>query len=379
MLSLACLAVALLPTPAHAGHWVLKLDGSSGSASANGTPVSYTPPTGTVSLNPITVIGPSASGWFSGSYSFGTPPSYSATATLTIVLTGTWTADTNSDNTPPPSLMFSVSSSATGYYANNGGPLQAGQANDGFGDPFDPKAQYPGTSDTLTARFKSLDPKTLSLTLTLTASATGGPGAKGGGGANASIGTVTLAIHAQPYHWRDAGYNPSITLSSPDTTPGGYADYTGYRLIFRYKWSSTDGNLGDLNGIDIYEYVVYTGNSGTFGTDSSGPYYRPTSPPIAPDPNIGDGTLPYELGNPEISHATPTTGATFDIHSVWPTKTPYSVLTVTAPQKYEFNDSATGEKGTVLFDAGNIQEGVSLNPSIFYIKKSGAHVEKPLP
>lgn len=191
--------------------------------------------------------------------------------------------------------------------------------------------------------------------------------------------SYNMSIHAQPYGWYDAGYNPSLTLSSPDTTPGGYADYSNYRLVFRYKWRSTDGSLADLSGIDIYEHVDYTGNPGTFGTDSSGPYYRPTSPPIAPDPTIGDGKQPYELGNPEVSHDTPTTGATWDVHSVWPTQTPYSALPVTASQKYEFDDPATGEKGTVLYDAGNIQEGVSLNPNIFYIKKSGAHVEEPLP
>ena len=322
MLSLACLAVALLPTPAHAGHWVLKLDGSSASASANGTPVSYTPPTGTVSLNPITVFGPSASGWFSGPYSFGTPPSYSATATLTIVLTGTWTADTNSDNTPPPSLMFSVSSSATGYYANNGGPLQAGQANDGFGDPFDPKAQYPGTSDTLTARFKSLDPKTLSLTLTLTASATGGPGVKGGGGANASIGTVTLGIHAQPYNY----HQTSVTDDGKGT------------LTFIYFWSSTSGSLGNLDpSCLVHEYITYPGGS---------PYVPP--PPFTVTSSTGG---PAGLANPTI---TPTpklsgsVGALTDHQLFGGTNPlnaapPYQSQTFTATQTYEFDDSATGQ------------------------------------
>ena len=323
-LSLACLAMTLLltllPAPAFAGHWVLKLDGSSGSASVNGgTPVPYTPPAGTVSLNPITVIGPSASSWFSGPYSFGTPPTYSATATLTIVLTGTWTADTNSDNTPPPTLMFGVSSSADGYSATNGGPLQAGQANDGFGDPFDPKAQYPGTSDTQAARFKSLDPKTLSLTLTLTASATGGTGARGGGGVNASIGTVTLGIHAQPYNFHK--------ISQTDNHDG--------TISFVYDWLSTTGNKADLTSCYSHERVTYP------GATRAGSYFPPSC--FANSIGLDNPTV-----LPRLDTSSMASGNGYDTHYTWTVSPFYIYTTVTAAQRYEFNDTLTGETNVLI-------------------------------
>ena len=199
--------------------------------------------------------------------------------------------------------------------------------------------------------------------------------------ASAGVGPYTATIHPQPYGWYDAGCNSSVALNDPDIAPGGYANFSAYTLTFRYKWHSTSGNLTDLKPIKIYEDVDYSGNPGTFGADSTGPYYRPTSPPIAPDPRYG--TQPFELGNPEISFDDSTIGATFDGHSCWPTQPGpnlpnYSALPVTAPQKYEYDDPATGQFGKLLFDPGSIQEGVSLNPTVFYIKKSGAHVEKPL-
>ena len=55
-----------------------------------------------------------------------------------------------------------------------------------------------------------------------------------------------------------------------------------------------------------------------------------------------------------------------------------SAQTWTAAQKYEFDDPATGEIGTVLYDAGNITDAVQLNPNQFYVSKSGYPATKPL-
>ena len=382
--ALTLLCLTALDVSAHAGHWVLTTTGS-GRVATNGTAnvSNFVPPT-SPSINSVTIPGISSGDGIGPTFGGVVPNTISATANLTIKVAAVWTPDSNSDNTTPPNVILSETSTARGDQSSAGGPVQAGMADDGFGDPLGPGGYPVGTSTTAGAKYVSKSGGTVTATLTLSASGKGTTSFYvGGASAGASVGPITIAIHAQPYNWHDAGYNPSIIASSPDTTPGGYADYTNYQLIFRYKWSSTDGSLADLSGIDIFEYVDYTGNPGTFGTDSSGPYYRPSSPPIAPDPAIGNGTQPYELGNPEISHAVSTTGTTYDIHSTWPTQKQangkYLPLPVSASQKYKFKDPATGETGTVLYDAGNIQEGVSLNPNQFYIKKSGAHVEKPLP
>ena len=197
-------------------------------------------------------------------------------------------------------------------------------------------------------------------------------------GASTSVGPYTATIHAQPYGWRDAGYDNSGTAK--DNSTGPFIDNTNATMVFRYRFRSTTGNVADLKTIDIYENVDYTGNPGTFGTDNTGSYYRP-GPPIAPDPKVGDGTQPYEVGNPEVSHvptANVLAGYTFDIHSALPTKAPYVALTITAPQKYLYDDNATGQYKVLLFDVGNIVEGVRLNPLQFYFDKSGHEAVEPL-
>lgn len=189
-----------------------------------------------MTLIPITIPGVSASATFNGPQTFGTPQPIKATAALGMVFTGTWTSDTNSDNAAPTSVKFSVQSSANGSYTNNGSAVQAGLADDGYGDPFDPNAPTPSTSHTPTVRYRSSDPKTLSLTLTLSASATGTPGTRGGASASTTAGPFTIFIHAQPYKFRSSGYDLDETYYNKSVQ-----DNTNAILALSYIWSSTDG------------------------------------------------------------------------------------------------------------------------------------------
>ena len=94
--------VVLLPAPAYAGHWVLTA-GVSGEANFGGftRQTAATPPPATNSVTIAQIAAGDARGPV-----FGLPPGTSyglnASSNLTVTVTGTWTSDAKSDNTPPP-------------------------------------------------------------------------------------------------------------------------------------------------------------------------------------------------------------------------------------------------------------------------------------
>ena len=176
----------------------------------------------------------------------------------------------------------------------------------------------------------------------------------------------TITIHAQPYGLFDAGH-----LENGVFVAGPHADNTTGELAFSYGWYSTSGQLGDLNGITIYEVLDYSGTPGTMSSDNK--TFYPQSPPITSGYAVPNG----KAGTPFNA----TTWYAHDVHSAFPTVNPLqplSPLTWTVPQKYEFDDPATGEVGTVLKDMGNIVDRLQINPNKFTVSKSGATATKPL-
>jgi len=358
----AAFSLFALATPARAGHWVLTTKGSGQAmvGSGGGMIQTFTPPppsTNSVTINQI------GSGFGIGP-SFGWPPdTVTASANLQVTVTGTWTSDSNSDNTAPPGVWLSESSTASAT-CTNAGVMQAGSADDGWGDPVAQSGSQMGTSAPPSGqKYVKQSGGSFTASLTLSASASGKQGMyQGGYGASVSLGPITIAVHAQPYGWYDAGWD------EPNGTHhvGGHSDNSTGELGFNYGWKSTDGNLADLKGITMYEYVSYSG-PGTFNSDKTTFY---PGAPVQSGYSIPNG----RAGSP----IDPTTLYARDVHSPFTTTSPLVAATWTAAQKYEFDDPATGEVGVILYDAGNITDAVQLNPNQFYISKSGYSATKPL-
>lgn len=375
--ALLCTAFPLLAlaAPARAGHWVLSTTGSGQAMVGSGGMLqTFTPPSPSTNSVTINSIG---AGWGIGPCFGGTPDTITAKANLQVTVTGTWTSDANSDNTAPPGVWLSESSTARATCTNTGVD-QPGSADDGWGDPVGQSGSQMGISAPPSSpKYVKQSGGSFTVPLTLSASASGKQGMyQGGGGASATVGPITIAVHAQPYNWHDAGWTTGDP-HGPDTTAGGYV--ANGSISFRYKWSSTSGNLGDLAGIKLYEKVDYTGNQGTFHYNADGTvYYYPPHPPIG-SVTASDGTaVPFHISNPETASVDPTQGLAGDQHSAWPTQTPLSAFTCDAPQTYQFDDPTTREVGVVLFGPNTIEDAVKLNPNQFLVSKSGAQGLTPL-
>ena len=321
--------MTFLAEPAHAGHWVWTVSGS-GEADTNGTANQHT---WNAPTTPITITGNTtiisvpqvASGEAVGPTFSGSPIPIVANANLSVTVTGAWTNDTNSDNTTPPGVLFSVNSSARGEYNNSGGPILPGKADDGFGDPVSQSGSSTqiGTSQTPPAKFVPSQSGSVSIALKLSASATGTPGYfQGGGSAGASVGPVTIGIHAQPYN-----FHQTQVMDNGNGT-----------LTFTYFWLSTDGNLSDLDpSCLVHEYVTYQGGS-------------PYVPPAPFTVTTPDGR-PAGLANPTISPSPKLPGSVgiltdnqlFGGTNPLNAAPPYQLQTFTGTQTYEFDDSATGQ------------------------------------
>ncbi len=297
---------------------------------------------------------------------------------MSVTVTGTWTSDSNSDNTAPSSVLFSVQSSAIGNCQNNGNPEQAGLADDGLHDPFDPNAQSPGTSDTPKPEYKPSQSGSISITLPLSASGSGTPGLQGGGDASASVGPITIAIHAQPYNFRRTYF--------PNVTPQTSVIKTAGELQFQYKWSSTDGVMGDLAGETIHENVDAPSSPSV--TINGVTQYAPPAPfgwgipfhfdSVAVDASSVDGiTDSHSWGNGQA----PITDAFAK---------PYQANSFNLTQNYKFNDPATMQSGTEQQIPGNsgpltITDAVIADPNSasgysFTVTKDGStSLPQPLP
>lgn len=307
-----------LAAPARAGHWVLTTTGSGQAMVGSGGMLeTFTPPppsTNSVTINSI------GAGWSTGPCFSGTPGTTTAKANLQVTVTGTWTSDTNSDNTAPPGVWLSESSTA---YATctNAGVNQPGSADDGLGDPVAQSGSQMGISAPPSGqKYVPQSAGSFTVNLTLSASASGTQGMfQGAGSASVCVGPITIAIHAQPYNF----HKTSATDNGDGT------------LTFTYGWSSTSGNIGDLGSCYLHERVTYPGGN-------------PYTPPLPftflnplPNPTIRPG-----IGSSGIS-MTSTTGNS-DIQRVWTPVPPYSSSTVTAQQQYEYDDTQTLVNNTVV-------------------------------
>ncbi len=321
-----------LAAPARAGHWVLTTTGSGQAMIGSGGMVqNFTPPT--PSTNSVT-IGNIAAGADIGP-SFSYPPyAITASANLQVTVTGTWTSDTNSDNTPPPGVWLSESSTARAT-CTNAGVRQAGSADDGWGDAVAQSGSQIGTSAPPSGqKYVKQSGGSFKANLTLSASASGTQGMfQGDGEASASVGPITIAIHAQPYNFHQVR-SPSV-----DNTSGS--------LHFYWGWSSTDGNVSSLSSCTVYEYITWSGDgsSGTtvdgrsawapnhppVGAGSQGGVYAYPSPVIQPDPNASGGNA--TIGTADDLFSAP--------NFVSPCQGPSA--TWTGHQVYYFNDPATGQ------------------------------------
>ena len=383
-LSSFVLATTLLPCPAaRAGHWSLTATGSL-TATANGQPVTsptWSAPSG-ASTNGLSLSSYEVAAAGYGYPQYHTVGTGAVQISISATVTGTWVPD-NGNDPAPPSVTLQETSGAYYKALSGNGTASDGLSNptDAVVSPYDTNYDASGSSSSTVAHYvkKSGSSWTESFTITASANASNPIGfAK----AVAGFSGLTVTIHAQPYGWHDEGHFDA----NGNQFSGPLIDNTAGTMTFLYTFRSTSGNIADLKGIKVYEYVDYSGNPGSFGTDSTGPYYRPSSPPIGKTANGGI----FELDQPHYGYIDPTvpyprdsTGHTMsytgDQHSPFPTMKPYSILTITAPQKYEFDDPATNEKGTVLYDPGNIVDAVKLNPNVFYISKSGYSVTSALP
>jgi len=292
----------------------------------------FTPPppsTNSVTINQI------GSGFGIGP-SFGWPPdTVTASANLQVTVTGTWTSDSNSDNTAPPGVWLSESSTASAT-CTNAGVMQAGSADDGWGDPVAQSGSQMGTSAPAFGQQYVKQPGgSFTASLTLSASASGTQGMyQGSGGASASVGPITIAIHAQPYNFHRV---PGQSVLGNDGTIG-----------WTYGYSSTDGNTNDLTSCYWHEYLTYQGPVGTLAQPNK--YYPPDPPFDYPstgangyfsNPDVFPG--PSTKGN--LMAQQPASAEEYDI-----TKVPnlvaaslYAYGTYTVTQVFQFDDTATGE------------------------------------
>ncbi len=129
----------------------------------------------------------------------------------------------------------------------------------------------------------------------------------------------TVQIHAQPYNYHK--------LTQTDNGNG--------TISFTYDWNSTSGLKSDLTDCHIHERVAYPG--------TSNPYFAPA--PFSQAVNYPNPTVKPTM---DSSGNSMTTGIGNDTHDVWAAVKPYLANSVTAAQRYEFNDTATGEKNVLI-------------------------------
>jgi hypothetical protein len=336
------LATMLLSTPAaRAGHWVFTCTGNgSAHATANGSDTgdqSWTAPTGSSSGNSYSIppIG------FAPTSASAANATLSSTADISATITLTWTHDagqTDANDPAPPSLWLSESGSAqwTAQSSAQGGTTTTGTgtANDGIGDTpvdvLDANGVKSGQIATSTTAPTSPPPGmhlfkqavsgvvvTLTRTFHADATATVGPPVNGGPGGytiGAVIGQYSVSIHAQPYNFRQT----QVTDNGDGT------------LSFTYHWLSTDGQLSHIgSGCVVHEFVTYQG---------------PNPFPL-PAPFVGSINNPTVLPDPPQQGSA---GVIYDDQLMPSTAKPYQSATVISTQKWEYDDSATGELDVVV-------------------------------
>ena len=90
--------------------------------------------------------------------------------------------------------------------------------------------------------------------------------------------------------------------------------------------------------------------------------FYPQSPPIQAGYNVPNGVAGTPFNGQQLYAR--------DAHSPFPVSST-DAITFTVPQKYKFDDPATNDVGTLLYDCGNIVEGNFLNPFRWDITELG--------
>jgi len=327
-LSSLVLATTLLSTPtARAGTWQFTCTGSGTNTLTFGYPgtapriTHWTPP------------GPQTGRFDLGS-TLGDSSDYSVsdTATLTVTVTATWQSDPNLPSDPAPPKVWLCESAQANWSEGH-----SGSAADGLSDPYQAQVPGPGgasSSDTAPAAIppthwtlKTVSGGTVTLpTRTPTAEADFSPTTSRpyGDFCTAHIASYSVTVHPQPYN-----FHQTLGQDNGDGT-----------ISFQYAWLSTSGGrITDLTSCYLHERVTYPGGN---------PYYPPlpfvVAPPGTPNPTVAPGALKNGI----LMTSTATNG---DTHSPWPLSTNYSdftSLTVSAAQRYEFDDIATGDTNLLV-------------------------------
>ena len=173
-----------------------------------------------------------------------------------------------------------------------------------------------GTSDPPLYSPASVRRNVVTFTRTLTCSATAT--AQSIPEASGSL-SYTVGIHAQPYD-----FHQTQVIDNGNGT-----------LKFTYGWQSTTGDITNLTTCFEHERVTYPDSDPYIAPppfDQSVGYHNPT---VAP----GTGTDGIEMNE---------TDTNLDNQHVFATVSPYSAVTITAAQRYEFDDTATGETNILI-------------------------------
>ena len=180
-----------------------------------------------------------------------------------------------------------------------------------------------------------------------------------GGGATdfaCSVGTYTIQIHPQPYSWHQTNE----------------VDNQNGTLSFTYGWLSTTGDITNLTTCFEHERVTYPGGS-------------PYAPPLPFDQSIN-------YVNPTVLPGTGSNGiemnetdTNLDTQQVFATTKPYSAVTITATQRYEYDDTATHQQNVLVPGPDSTASitrqiySVGTPPNWFYsVTKNGSTAKKAL-
>ena len=304
--------LVFIVSPVFAGSWKVTITGS-GTATADASPSK----TWVAPADGVSVL---------SAFGNGGPGSSSMNVTINVLLA--WQPDNSIPGGDPSPPFITIEEGAECSYTAvaNGYPFASasGSASNGLGDPkvitssntqTGPPAHQSenGTSaNTFVNRHFTTFNGNVSFSRTFSASGS----SSGGGGSSASLVRYGIRIHAQPYDWKL--YSHTI---NPDGT-----------LTFTYRWKSTSGSILDLGHCEMHERVNYPGGD---------PYYPPF--PFLP--------FGYLLSNPTVSSPAPMTeylGS--DTHQMFPYTSPILGLgaTFTANQRYEYDDTETGENNVLI-------------------------------
>jgi len=335
--SLVFTAMLLSSPAAYASHWKVSVTDSGGSQT---TAVITGIPGFDPGQNVTTPWTPPADGNNSTSFNLGSDvlltagdASGSCSATVNAKITFIWVADPAGD--PAPTQVWIVETAAATAYAIGTGATS--QASDGLpGDTYvkDPPGYHLDGGSMVTpsglpggGRLTKLTVSNGSVSFNHALSASSSSGESQSDAVddqdNAYL-SYTLTIHPQPYN-----FHQTLGQDNGDGT-----------ISFQYAWLSTSGGrITDLTSCYLHERVTYPGGN---------PYYPPlpfvVAPPGTPNPTVAPGALKNGI----LMTSTATNG---DTHSPWPLSTNYSdftSLTVSAAQRYEFDDIATGDTNLLV-------------------------------